>query len=70
MAAQLVVEGMLYKLGRLLQLLGLLIMPVGIAGNVAREELVDLKSSLLIAGAGMIVFGIGWLLQKSSAPGP
>jgi hypothetical protein len=60
---------MRYRLGRFLQLLGLLIMPVGIAGNVAREDLVDLKASLLIAAAGMGVFATGWLLQQGSKPG-
>jgi hypothetical protein len=59
---------MLYKLGRFLQLLGLLITPVGIAGNVAREEEVNVKTSLGIAAGGMIVFLIGWLLQQASRP--
>jgi hypothetical protein len=56
---------MLYRLGRGLQLLGLLLLPVGIAGNVARPEVIDLKTSLLISGVGMLVFFAGWLIQRA-----
>ncbi len=59
---------MLYKLGRFLQLLGLLILPVGVAGNIAREDTVTLKVSLTIALAGMLVFFVGWLLQQAARP--
>jgi hypothetical protein len=57
---------MLYKLARFLQLLGLLICPVGIAGNVLRPEQVTLKETLLIAAAGIVVFTAGWLLQQAT----
>lgn len=57
---------MLYKLGRLLQLVGLVLLPVGIAGNIAREEQIDLKTSLAISGTGVLVFFVGWLLQQAS----
>ena len=59
---------MLHKIARFLQLLGLLICPVGIAGNVARPEEVTLKVSLMIAAAGMLVFALGWLLQQTTKP--
>lgn len=59
---------MLYRLARFLQLLGLLICPVGIAGNVARPEDVSLKTSLMISGAGVFVFALGWLLQQATKP--
>ncbi len=59
---------MLYKLARFLQLLGLLICPVGIAGNVARPEEVSVKASLIISGGGILVFTLGWLLQQASKP--
>jgi len=59
---------MLYKLSRFLQLLGLLICPVGIAGNVARPEDVTLKASLMIAAGGILVFVLGWLLQQTTKP--
>jgi hypothetical protein len=57
---------MLYKVGRLLQILGLLIAPAGIAGNVMRPEEVDVKMSLGVAGLGIGVFAIGWLLQQAA----
>jgi hypothetical protein len=59
---------MLYKLGRFLQLLGLLVTPVGVAGNLAREDLIDLKTSLAIAAGGAAVFFLGWLLQQRARP--
>jgi len=52
-----------------LQLLGLVILPVGVAGNLARPEEVTVKASLLIAGAGVGVFYLGRLLQKTGEPG-
>jgi hypothetical protein len=59
---------MLYKVGRFVQLLGLLIAPVGIAGNVVRPEEVDVKMSLGIAALGIGVFAIGWLVQQAGRP--
>ena len=60
---------MLYRIARFLQLLGLLILPVGVAGNVARPDLVGVRGSLTIAILGMMVFGMGWLIQqKFKAP--
>ncbi len=59
---------MLYRVGRFLQLLGLLIAPVGVAGNLARPEEVDEKALLTIAAAGVGVFVLGWLLQQATRP--
>jgi hypothetical protein len=59
---------MLYKLGRVLQLLGLLILPVAIAGNVADPERMDLKQSLGLSALGVLVFGAGWLVQQTGRP--
>lgn len=56
----------LYRIGRLLQLGGLILLPVAIAGNVADPERVDLRQSLTLSGAGMMVFFLGWLLQQAS----
>jgi hypothetical protein len=56
---------MLYKLARFLQLLGLLICPAGVAGNVLRPEEVTLKETLMIAAGGIVVFTVGWLLQQT-----
>lgn len=59
---------MLYKVGRFLQLVGLLVTPFGIAGNVADPVRIDVKTSLVIAGAGMALFILGWLMQQSAKP--
>jgi uncharacterized membrane protein YGL010W len=56
---------MLYKLGRFLQLLGMIILPVAITGNLAREDLIDLKTSLVLSGVGIAVFAVGWLIQQA-----
>ena len=58
---------MLYSVARLLQLAGLIVLPVAIAGNVA--EKLSLKDSLLMSGAGAVLFLLGWLLQQSNKPG-
>lgn len=50
-----------YRLGRLLQLVGLLILPFGIASELVGR--VGLGQSLLIAGAGALVFYVGFLVQ-------
>jgi hypothetical protein len=57
---------MAYKLGRFLQFLGLVILPVAIAGNLADK--LDLKASLGLSGIGVIVFFAGWLLQQMTRP--
>jgi hypothetical protein len=60
------VAPMLYKLGRFLQLAGMVILPVAMAGNAA--EKLDLKQMLLLSLAGILVFGLGWLLQQAGKP--
>lgn len=57
-----------YRLGRFLQLLGLLIAPVGVAGNLARPGQVSEWQELAILGGGVIVFGVGWLVQRGAKP--
>lgn len=57
---------MLYRLARLLQMLGLLLLPVAMAGNIA--ERLDLRAMLVVAGVGVGVFAIGWLLQQAARP--
>jgi hypothetical protein len=59
---------LVYRLGRFLQLLGLLIAPVGMAGNLARPEQVSEARMLGILGAAVVVFGIGWLIQRGAKP--
>ena len=55
---------MLYKLGRLFQILGLILLPLAIAGNLSPERPMDLRSSLSLSAVGVIVFGLGYLLQQ------
>jgi hypothetical protein len=59
---------MLFKLGRVLQAVGLVISLLGVSGNVARPEQITVQDSLTIAGVGMVVFGVGWLLQQAGRP--
>ena len=59
---------MRYKLGRFLQLMGMIILPLAIAGNVAREEQIDLKVSLTMSAIGIGVFTLGWLIQQGAKP--
>jgi len=57
---------MLYKFGRFLQVVGMIVVPFAIAGNVL--EKLDLKDFLLLAAVGMAIFTLGWLVQQSSRP--
>jgi hypothetical protein len=57
---------MLYKLGRFLQFIGLVLVPVGIAGNLARPAEFTVWYTLAVSGVGMGLFGLGWLLQQSA----
>jgi hypothetical protein len=50
-----------YALGRFLQLLGLLILPFGIASELVGA--VGLGQSLLVAAVGMLIFYIGFVIQ-------
>jgi hypothetical protein len=58
---------MRYRLARMLQFAGLVILPVAIAGNVA--EKLTLWQSLSISAVGMALFSLGWLLQQGARPG-
>ena len=51
-----------YSLGRLLQLIGLLVLPFGIASELVGK--VSLGESLMIAGVGMGVFYLGFIIQS------
>jgi hypothetical protein len=58
----------MYRLGRFLQLLGLLIAPAGLAGNLARPGVVGEREELAILAGGLAVFGLGWLIQRNAKP--
>jgi len=53
-----------YRIGRLLQLFGLLILPFAIASELMNK--VSLGQSLLIAAAGAAVFYVGVQVQQRS----
>ena len=57
---------MVYRIARFLQFAGLLILPIAISGNVA--EKLDLRESLSLSAAGVLVFIIGWALQQFVKP--
>jgi hypothetical protein len=59
---------LLYKIGRFFQILGMIILPVAIAGNVADPDRIDLRTSLMMSGAGILVFALGWLIQQAGRP--
>jgi drug/metabolite transporter (DMT)-like permease len=58
----------LYRLGRVMQLVGLLLLPLAIAGNLSPQDPMSLKTSLLISGIGIGVFFVGYLLQNAGRP--
>jgi hypothetical protein len=59
----------LYQAGRFLQVVGMLVLPVGMVGNMVDPVRVDVKTSLLVAGAGIVIFALGYLLQQAGKPG-
>jgi uncharacterized membrane protein YGL010W len=60
---------MLYRLGRLLQVTGMIVLPLAIVANVAPEHAVDLKTSLTFSGIGVAIFFVGWLIQQAGRKG-
>ena len=62
------VRPILYRLGRTMQLIGLLLLPLAIAGNLSPENTLNLKQSMTLSGIGIGVFVVGYLLQQSSRP--
>ncbi len=59
---------MLYKMGRFLQVIGMILLPVAVAGNIAPEQPLDLRASLTLSFIGVGVFIVGWLLQQAGKP--
>ena len=54
----------MHKIGRVLQLLGLVILPIAISGNVADK--LTLQESLVLSGLGIFAFFVGWTFQQGS----
>ena len=59
---------LLYKVGRLLQVAGMILLPVAIAGNLVPEHPLDLKASLTLSAIGVAVFYLGNWLQRAGRP--
>ncbi len=55
---------MLYYLGRFLQLIGLILLPVAIAGEVSQS--LNFRDFYIITGIGILLFTTGWLLQRNT----
>lgn len=62
-----------YGIGRLLQLTGLLLLPLALAGNLAElaggPVWLDLKQMLLLAGLGIAIFYLGHAIQLRTGGG-
>ncbi len=59
-------NGMLYNLSRVLQFVGLIVLPCAISGNLA--EKLTLWQSLSMAAVGVCIFYVGWSLQQTVGP--
>ena len=57
---------MVYRIARIFQFVGLIILPIAIAGNVA--EKIDLRESLSLSALGVLAYIIGWALQQFVRP--
>lgn len=61
-----------YSVARGLQLLGLILLPIAVAGNLAElanaEAALSLRDSLVLACVGGLCFYAGWLLQQRIKP--
>jgi len=59
---------MLYKLGRFLQVVGMILVPIAIAGNLAPDTPLDLRTSLTLSFLGVGIFSLGYLIQQVGKP--
>jgi hypothetical protein len=53
-----------YRIGRFLQIVGMIILPFGIASELVGK--VGLGQSLLIAAGGTLIFYVGYVVQHHS----
>jgi hypothetical protein len=60
---------MRYKLGRLLQLVGLILLPVAMAGNLAPDTPLSLWQMLSLTGGGVALFMLGRFIQNTGRAG-
>jgi hypothetical protein len=59
---------MFYRIGRMLQVAGMILLPIGMAGNILRPEVISVQESLVCGGVGVVVFMAGWLVQQLGRP--
>ena len=59
---------MLYKFGRFLQLVGMIMLPIAMAGNLVPDRPLDSRTMLLLALIGLGVFGLGYWIQNVGKP--
>ena len=57
---------MLYRIGRVMQFAGLIVLPIAMAGEVTGNH--DLKWMLTLVAGGGVLFLVGWLMQQSGKP--
>ncbi|MCS7045966.1 MAG: hypothetical protein NZO58_06390 [Gemmataceae bacterium] len=55
---------LVYRTARAMQLVGMILLPVAIAGEAAGK--LTLRESLALSALGVIVFALGWSLQQFS----
>jgi predicted acyltransferase len=55
---------MWYKLGRLLQVVGLILLPLAMAGNLVPDAPVSLRNMLALMALGVVIFFVGWKMQQ------
>ncbi len=53
-----------YRIGRVLQMIGMVVLPFGIASELMGK--VGLGQSMLIAAGGMLIFYVGYVIQHQS----
>lgn len=58
---------MAYRLGRFLQLAGLIVLPFAISGNLSERVSVGGMYQLTFVGIGLFV--AGWMIQRASGGG-
>jgi hypothetical protein len=59
---------MLYKLGRFLQVVGMIMLPLAMAGNLVPEQQINAGKMLTLAFIGVAVFLLGYYMQQAGKP--
>ncbi len=60
---------MLYRLGRFLQVVGMVTLPLAIAGQLAPENPMSVGTMMTLTAGGIGLFMLGWLLQQGGQRG-